>query len=121
MVRSATRMLPGTSSTSPGCARPYSIAADIVTILLTEPGSYGEVTAALPGWLAGDAPGLLGSKVVPVASARTLPVATSSTTAELLSLARVFATYADSSRCTVNCRSESRVSCSVEPGTAGRS
>ena len=121
MVRSATRMLPGTSRTSSGCATPYSIAADIVTILLTEPGSYGEVTAALPSWLAADAPGLLGSNVVPVARARTLPVATSSTTAELLSLAPVFATKAESSRCTVYCRSESRVSCSVEPGTAGRS
>src|ERR1700716_3267027 len=41
IVRSATLMFPGTVRTSEGFATPYSSAADIVTILLTDPGSKG--------------------------------------------------------------------------------
>ena len=52
-------MLPGTSSTSVGLATPNSSAADIVTILLTEPGSNGLLTAGFAQLFGGCRPEVL--------------------------------------------------------------
>ena len=77
-TRSATRNCPGTATTSSGLVSPYSIAADAVTILFTEPGSYGLVTAALPSALmSSNERGLVGSNALSLASAYTSPVCAS--------------------------------------------
>src|SRR5690606_17099810 len=88
---------PGTCSTSSGVVRPSSIAAAAVMILLTEPGSNGELTARLPCSASG---GLLatpidGSKVLSLDIARTSPVCASSTTADAF-----FAPDSSFARCT---------------------
>ena len=113
-------MLPGTANTRAGSAVRYSSAAAIVTTLFTEPGSYGLDTAALPSIVSSAWPTSRGSNVRALAMARTSPVWASSTTAEP-PRAPLAAAYSPSRRCTVYCRSESRVSCRSAPGVAGRS
>ena len=93
MVRSATRMLPGTSRTSSGLRDAVLDRRRHRDDLVDRPRL---VRARSPRRCRAGRPstrrGCSGRTSSPVARARTLPVATSSTTAELSSLAPVFAT-----------------------------
>src|SRR6266545_854303 len=80
-VRSATLIVYGTWRCASGVVTPYSIADSAVTILFTEPGSYGSDTAGLPISLMSKPSRLVGSKPLSLASAYTSPVCASMITA----------------------------------------
>ena len=117
IVRSATRMLPGTWRTSSGRATPASRAAAIVTSLLTEPGSNGDVTDGLLSCAPG-APGEAGLNDPELAIESTWPVCASRTTALPLR-APTRAVYSRRRCSTAYCRSVSRVRTMSRPACAG--
>ncbi|SHU74206.1 Uncharacterised protein [Mycobacteroides abscessus subsp. abscessus] len=78
-------MEPGTCSTSSGLDKSFSITADAVMTLLTDPGSNGEETERFPISRLPCLPRFCdGSKVLSLAIARTSPVLESRTTADTL-------------------------------------
>ncbi len=88
----------GTTTLVSGLVAPCWISADIVTTLATEPGSNTSESASSPNCSAVAVPGLLGSKVCEVASARTAPLRGFITTA-VPSAALVFETSSSIACC----------------------